>query len=170
MDRRRYVSLLAGGMVVPAGCLSAPTGGDTPASPDATEDNTSNAVSVTKRVEAGRTGLTRILRVQDGGSISIEVSCPDAEKKTTIGQLSTQVWRQFKQLVRSTDLTAFQSAYECDTHCPSDIPPVHLTITTGSQTADILIEAGADRPESLEEISSRLTGLSDTLDVPACSE
>lgn len=176
MNRREVGSLLAfWGVVATAGCLSsrAPTDAATTTnapteSPGSTTEVPTQAVSVTKRVEAGQTGLIRVVHVHDGGAVSLELTCPDGTTTSARGQLSAQEWRRLEQRILDMDLTAFQSTYQCESDCPSDIPSRQVTISAGEHVTETRIEAGGTPPEPLAALLSRLTEISDGIDTPRC--
>jgi len=177
MYRRQFGSVLAcWGLVATAGCLGSQSSAgsttetNTPRqSTDTTTEAPSKSISVTERVEAGQTGLTRVVHVRDGGAVSIELTCPDGTTKSARGQLSAQEWRQLEHLILEIDLTALQSAYQCESECPSDIPSRQLTISVNERVAETRLEAGATPPESLTALLSQLTHVTGEIDTPSCT-
>lgn len=175
MNRREFGSAVALlGLVGTAGCLGSQAGETSRTEATTSANTTSNSspqtVSVTKRVKSGQTGLIRVVQIQDGGKIKIELTCPDGTTRSATSQLSAQDWEEFKQLILETDLAAVQSTYECESQCPSDIPPTQLTITVNDHVTETHIEAGADHPESLRSVLSHLSAFVDSVDAPTCTE
>lgn len=166
MNRRKFGALLVfWPTLLMTGCVRSRTQSAT----QTTTRTSTTAVSVTKRIEAGQTGLVRTLTVRDGGTVLIELTCPNGTMESATGEIPAEDWKRFKQLILETDPTTLRAAYKCDSSCPSDIPPVQLTFIVNKRKTDIEIEAGADHPESLATIRSQLTAFADRIETPSCT-
>ncbi len=189
MNRRTVLqSLGSGALFVSAGCtevitkardISSTSGPSTTTTSEptttrstvtTTSDVSDRTLSVTRTVKHGQTGLTRVLRVQEGGNLTYELECPDGRTKSASDELPEDTWTKFKRLVINAEVKDFSAEYECTGDCPRDVPPTRLTFEIDGQSTDVLIAATADIPESLKAILTELASFEEQLALPTCEE
>jgi hypothetical protein len=171
MDRRTALQTIGGGLTLSlAGCQQYEAVAPSETTREATaERGSEHSLTVTKRVEHGQTGLERTLKIEDGGQVAYELRCPDETTKTARAELSSDEWLDFKQLVVESDVAGLDSEYECAGDCPRDVPPTSLTFEIDGETTEIVVEAGADVPTRLADITTEIGSFEDALKLPTCS-
>lgn len=164
-----------------AGCLGADdtaqattpsaTNTSTAAATKTTEsvDPSEHTVAVTRRVDFGPTGLTRVLRARDGGELTVDLTCPDDSEQSANATVAEEEWLAFERSVLSADLQSFAERYECEGGCPSDGPPARVTFDVDGCATEVLVESNADVPAALAEILESLDALAESLSYPSCS-
>lgn len=186
MDRRLVLRWVGGGALVGlAGCTGTesltrersttatsttrPTHPSTqPTSRTPTLQLENRTVAVTQRVESGQTGLSRVLKVGDGGQLEYVLTCPDGTTKTASATLPAETWRAFKRLVLQADVGTFASEYTCRGDCPQDLPPTHLTVEIDEETTDVLVESAANPPRAVTIILDELDSFKSYFTRPSC--
>lgn len=174
MHRRSVLSALgAAAVAAAAGCLGgaprgeSPTATTAPTASTTTADAGEHTVTVTARVEHGTTGLTRVLRAEDGGRVAVEVTCPDGATETASTTVGDD-WAAFERRVLAADATAFADRYACEGDCPTDAPPTRLEFDVDGTVTEVVVEPTADRPDDLDAVLDGLDAFAARLDVPAC--
>ncbi len=182
MRRRALLSSLgAAAAAVAAGCLGADdaardsrsqttsaTGTTETTRTTASVDPNEHTVEVTRRVQFGPTGLTRVLHAREGGELTVDLTCPDGSEQSADATVSEAEWLAFERRVLAADRSAFAERYECEGDCPSDAPPARLTFDVDGCTTEVLVESNADVPSDLAEILGSLDGLAESVAYPSC--
>lgn len=131
-------------------------------------DPSEHTVAVTRRVDFGPTGLTRVLRAREGGELTVELTCPDGSEQSANATVSEAEWLAFERRVLAADRGAFADRYECAGDCPSDSPPARVTFDVDGCVTEVLVEPNAEMPEALAEILDSLDGIAESVAYPTC--
>lgn len=132
-------------------------------------DPDEHTVEVTRRVDFGPTGLTRVLHAREGGELTVDLTCSDGSTESANATVTEDEWLAFERRVLSADLASFAERYECEGDCPSDGPPSQLTFDVDGCVTQVLVESNADLPSDLAEVLDSLDTLAESIAYPACN-
>lgn len=165
MDRRTALGTIGGGLALAlSGCQQY----ERLAPSDTTAQGSDASLNVTKRVEHGQTDLERVLRIEDGGHLTVELTCQDGSTKSAETDLPDDDWTEFEALVLESDVTGFASEYECSGDCPQDVPPTQLTFEIDGESTEVVVEPTADLPSDLDRILTEIESFEERIDSPTC--
>ena len=117
-------------------------------------------IQVTYSMTGGIVGWTKILTINNNGTVVLEENTFSEEGETTKSiQLSNKELKEFKELINNANVFSFKDTYFCEENCPTDLPSENFGFTIDGEKKSVSIYISEEMPQELEQILQEIQSI-----------